>query len=474
MAKIFQCKIGLFLLFVFLVKTPVQAQIMAPEADRSDTTQYTDWASYGSDPLYFFYTPDPKGHNVGGDLEVSFDASTACDYTWYKFNYSSNTFSDSVFQELNVITSTYTQEIYDTGGYRVHIKGVAIDTNWYAWVYFNKLNVRIPSVKSSDCDKMSLRTTLEMDEVFAYRDRTDLSQSIYTYNEEDSVEMEWTTSDGYSGSIPASLTPSFAAPTQEARFTITVSDKFGHTSDSYIEITDQEPVDDYGISYLRAVKANFIASRELSGVDDTETDSTGQAPLNVQFINKSENALGYQWYFYNYIDRDENPDNGDTILYQTVLERPADSITYYYPESYDVYLLVEGPEHYNSLGETQQCVDALLKEAYIQVDSVHMPEFVNVFTPGEGSTGNDKFYFEDYAENVQPTSIKTFSIKIYSRWGALVYKYEGSVDSWQGWDGRSGITNSLVKTGVYYYQALFEGYDNSYHKDRKGFVHVFR
>jgi gliding motility-associated-like protein len=89
----------------------------------------------------------------------------------------------------------------------------------------------------------------------------------------------------------------------------------------------------------------------------------------------------------------------------------------------------------------------------------------NVFTPN-GDGINDYFRPSSY------TSVERVDMKIYNRWGNLVYKTE---DPEINWDGKRLNTNQLVPPGVYYY--VCDVYENRITgleiRNMVGFVYVF-
>ena len=75
----------------------------------------------------------------------------------------------------------------------------------------------------------------------------------------------------------------------------------------------------------------------------------------------------------------------------------------------------------------------------------------NVFTPNSQAS-NQKFII-GYNEAVH--HIK--SLRIYDRWGEMVFEYEGLIDDFQGWDGHfanSTNTNTLALQGVYTFHLI--------------------
>jgi gliding motility-associated-like protein len=95
------------------------------------------------------------------------------------------------------------------------------------------------------------------------------------------------------------------------------------------------------------------------------------------------------------------------------------------------------------------------------------PEYIlpNVFTPN-GDNTNDFFIPFPYRY------IKDVDVRIYDRWGVLVFQ---TTDPDVHWDGRDMTTHKLCTDGVYYYTALV----NEIHlegivpRELKGFVHLF-
>ncbi len=99
------------------------------------------------------------------------------------------------------------------------------------------------------------------------------------------------------------------------------------------------------------------------------------------------------------------------------------------------------------------------------VDNCPDYELPNVFTPN-GDGVNDQFIPFPYRY------IKDVDIKIYDRWGTLVFQ---TTDPDIHWDGRDMTTNKLCTDGVYYYTANVDEIHLSgiVPKELKGFVHLF-
>lgn len=99
------------------------------------------------------------------------------------------------------------------------------------------------------------------------------------------------------------------------------------------------------------------------------------------------------------------------------------------------------------------------------IDNCPVYELPNVFTP-DGDNINDLFVPFPYRH------IESIDLKIYDRWGALVFE---TTDPAVRWDGFGMQSNRLCSDGVYYYVCTVNEIHVSGIKQRelKGFVHLF-
>lgn len=457
----YRIKIICLFICIFAIKQ-LCSQIYSPAANYTDYTNY-ETTSLGKHPIYI-YSTDKGDYNPQVYLNAKFADSTNLNFYWLKFDYKSLQFKDTVQIDKQVSASKYLSE--GEGGYKVHILGNKVDTTFYAWVYISTFQIISVNIKTSTCDFMKLQTTLNFDNSFLYYDLKSLKpltkQHNYTIEGWESSPSEIT--------IPRTLNPMIDAPTKYMRFNLTMKDNFEQERTAYLDIKEAEQDD--GKVYLVATKANFKSAR--ASTPKNESDSSGQAPLKIQFENLSENAVNYKWTFFNETSRIN--EGADSIFYVSDFETPIDSIVYLLPGLqenglYDVRLQTKGPVFLVN-NEEQQCKNTLLKKKYIQVDSVSVPEFANVFSPPDKP--NDIFYFVNGKKGdfQGAKSVRNFSIKIYSRWGDKVYDYKGDINKWQGWDGTT-LGNIVAKTGVYFYSAFIKGWDGKDH-NKRGAIHLFR
>ena len=157
------------------------------------------------------------------------------------------------------------------------------------------------------------------------------------------------------------------------------------------------------------------------------------APLDVTFINQSQNAETYEWSFGTGAPPDfrENP-----------------TFTFPHAGEYTVQLIAFSIDG---------CPDTTTME--IRVDNVllHVP---NAFTPNDDNTNNEFF--------VRYTGIQSLSIQVFNRWGQQVYSAN---DPDFRWDGT--YKGNTVPEGVYVY--VIEGIgENGLAYQRQGSITVIR
>jgi gliding motility-associated-like protein len=178
--------------------------------------------------------------------------------------------------------------------------------------------------------------------------------------------------------------------------------------------------------------ANFSASPEVVGILNPK----------IKFINHSEQALFYFWYY---------GDGDSTINFKNP--------EHYYKNlgEYEVMLVSE-----NEYGCTDTAIRiVLVKEQY----TIYAAE---AFTPN-GDGRNDCFRI--CGNGINP---HTFIMTIYNRWGELVYstdKFDGDVacdscgeGAWDGTRGSRMKGDKYLPNGVYYWYVRFTDYDSIGHE----------
>jgi gliding motility-associated-like protein len=156
----------------------------------------------------------------------------------------------------------------------------------------------------------------------------------------------------------------------------------------------------------------------------------------VEFHDQSINAVTWDW------------DLGDG---KGVSQLQDPTYTYSDTGNYIVTLVVES---------MNGCLDTIQGVVNVRDDiQIFIP---NAFTP-DGSGNNDEF-------RVYGVGFTTYSMKIFDRWGKLVYS---GYDSVNGWDGRSVDNGKIMPQGIYVYQVIVTDSDGFQHS-RIGKVTLIR
>ncbi len=180
----------------------------------------------------------------------------------------------------------------------------------------------------------------------------------------------------------------------------------------------------------------------------TATPESGEAKLDVKFENTTSWAAVREWSF-----GDKSPN--DLLL-------DTDTVTHKYLEkgTYDAILIIT---------DETGCTDTDTIVVEVSVEPSELDNIPNMFSP-DGDNLNDIYKFtEDDLKGM-----KEFQMFIYNRWGQQVFEsrdYEKMIS--EGWDGRTGVLNTLAAPGIYYYVIKALGKDGNEYKE-KGSIHIFR
>ncbi len=173
-------------------------------------------------------------------------------------------------------------------------------------------------------------------------------------------------------------------------------------------------------------------------VDFSVDKFIGNVPLAIQLTNTSTEGL-YEWNF----------DNGETSNdFNPIYE-------YGSVGTYNLSL---------QLTDVNECVDE--KTIIIEVQGFDLSindwqEMYNAFSPN-GDGINDSFSFE------KNNAILDFSVKIYNRWGSLVYSWTDPNFKWKG----LSFNGDNLTEGVYYYFMNATGQDGQLY-EKKGSISLF-
>ena len=403
-----------FLIVALLFPFISEAQLSAPGMS---AVRYTSYPSDPTvkDPVFIFC--NSSGSQKGALTAVSPGGTGPFDFTWHKWSDITKSFSELVFSETGVMTSSITN--LSEGGYKVTIGG-GFSTSMVGWIHTDK-PYSLAELLNNTCNYVALKGTALID-TFYYKNPANGN----AHKLPNGVRFLWS-SDPLS-SIPFPdylLNPqTFNPPIVDVTYKLTVTDSFACVSESSF--------------FYESIHANAEFSAD---------PVKGEAPLEVTFTDKSVRGDIYRWEF---------GDGKDSI---SVLSNPEPHI-YYKPGKYSVKLTIESPLH---------CIDSM-RFSNIEVEKSNL-EIPNVFTP-DGDGLNDKFV-------VESTSLRMLNVEVFSRSGMKVYSFNGkdkSLREWEGWDGNVNNSSQKATPGVYFYLIRAYGWDDiEYDGDEyRGFVHLYR
>lgn len=406
-----------FLFIAVLLPALSAAQLTAPGSKAVRFTSYPSPPG-SKDPVFIYCSS--TGIEKGTLSAIRPKGSGVYNYSWFSWNETAKSFSDSITTDIGVASSTLSN--VNEGGYRVKISKAGIfDTSLVGWVFVDK-PYSLAALKNRTCDYVALTGKAAID-TFYYKNPS-TGNPVKLPNE---VRFLWSSNPASSIPYPDfEINPqTFDPPLVDVRYKLQVSDSFGCISESSFDYVSIH------------VKADF-----------TVDPPKGEAPLEVTFTDKSIRGYQYTWEF------------GDGKDSSSHLASPAPHI-YYKPGEYSAKLTIV-----STLG----CIDSMRLENKIIVDPSEL-KIPNVFTP-DGDGLNDYFA-------VESKSLRYISVEVFSRSGLKVYSFFGQGEllrEWKGWDGNVNNSSAQATPGVYYYVIHGYGWDDiDYNsKDYRGFVYLYR
>lgn len=406
-----------YLLFItLLIPSYLSGQLTAPGSGAARTSTYPSSPGV-KDPIFIYCNSD--GITRGTLVASSPKGTGPFSFSWDQWNNVTKSFSIHLKTDAGVMNSTANN--LDEGGYRITISG-GYDTTITGWIVMDQKPVAEAKLQNplKNCDYVALDGTATATVTsFHYFDPVTGAQ----LNLPNELKFMWS-------SMPESVIPypdvdidpvSFSPPLEDVTYTLKVT-TLGCSNEAsfYYESIH--------------VKADFSVEPE-----------TGEAPLEVNFTDKSIRGTFYKWEF-----------GDDTVSY---LKDPPPHI-YYRPGDYSVKLTVESDRH---------CVDSMrFNKIIVDPSSLHIP---NVFTP-DGDGYNETFM-------VDSKSLRFISMEVFSQSGLKVYSFTGTgerLKSWTGWDGNINNSSRKATPGVYFYIIRALGWDDIKYdsKEYRGFVYLYR
>ncbi len=426
----------------------LEAQISSSTANYSDTIPYKNFS--GKDLFFIFHVPENNSNKTYGTLQAQAPGADTGDFEWGKYDTSIHDFGSPFFYESGVTISKI--ENLESGGYRVRIRTDDLDTVFRAWVFINDPYVAVDKNEEGKvilyrytCDYLDLNGFAEADTHIYYDLET--RDTLILPN---GMEFEWT-SDNPDIIIPGAkkwLNPNrtYSPPTKDTWYILTAVDSFGLMRDDSVF---------YETIHVKADFSILIEDEENPGNWIESENPAGEAPLEVKFLNLSENGEEFEWTF---VDSAKTGQSGKMATYDI---SDTAEYTYYIPRNYYPSLI--------AISEAG-CIDSIMMTTPVHVEPSEL-DIMNVFSPNNDGV-NDVFI-------VKAKSLKEFRITIYNRYGRLVYEHVQTEDKfeWEGWDGTVlGRKDKYAEPGVYFFVIEAIGWDAEKYRGGiyRGYVYLFR
>jgi len=424
---------GLLLFTLLFITTNTGYAQITSYADETVLTEYTSGAQ---DKIHIFC--GAKG-DLNASLTASLPAGETGTFQWTKYNSSAVSF-EFFRTETGFQTSTISN--LENGCYRVEITSNSGEKSIHtAWAFNNYIEAKA-EIPESDCNSLTLKGSFDTTKLI-YTDLTTGQPKELIKN----IQVRWLDGDVVVNRVLVSKV--YDPPTKDTDYTFEVTDQLGCLTKT-------------NVHYQSIVtKALFTVS----------TDK-GEAPLEVSFVNDSENGTPgkFEWFIFRDLDeikRESAANNGkvkDSILVKLYDDNPV--FTFENSGSYKVKLVSK------KITDQITCIDTVYLGGYIVADTSFV-DCPNVFTPN-GDGMNDEFIIKFW-------SMKEIKISIFNRWGKLLHVWESNNVINFGntvksvpqsvWDGKVG--GKVCTPGVYYYVVEGRGRDDK-RRRTSGFFHLFR
>ena len=173
--------------------------------------------------------------------------------------------------------------------------------------------------------------------------------------------------------------------------------------------------------------------------DHIPVPANTDAPV-ITFYNQSEHAVAWIW---------------DMAGLGTFLdENPQFRFSDKYPGTYEVCLV--------SI-DNHGCMDTICHD--VVIDDVLQTYAPNSFTP-DGDGLNDTWRL---VSNIP--DITTFEMRVFDRWGQVIFESE---DPYEFWNGAANNSGDILKSDVYVYRIAFEIRETEVRKELMGHVTLIK
>lgn len=446
----------LHIIVILFLSSGLMAQL--PLSSSAEYVAQTSYEYNGvTDSVFIFSENNPNKF-----IRVESPNDSLATFEWYAYNPGTNDFS--LIETVSDVLLSF-QTVTGNAGYRLVVTGNGNNITSEFWVIVNSFSVNIYNADEVSENGETYKTVPTAQkwchlirDINASIDSADLS--YYNLNSGEALKFETQYEASWSSDpVPPEPNINRWFYNDDFKLRIDIEDPYWEDSWYYITIEDDflftsldsvfyesiEPHADFSYEYIRLDNRMYYPDHNEAYYDDYYNSANYDhisAPARFMFNNLSINADTMIWSF----GDEENAISGLDSLEHTYY-LPGD----YYPKL-TVYNIV--PHLYEVCTDTFPMAD----EEVIMEGDVSYPIQVENGTVGvDEERGINNVItippdgINDYFRLTGDVSITDFEIKIYNRYGGRVYKFEGNIRDWEGWNGTDDGTENYVNSGVYFY-----------------------
>ncbi|MBJ7427374.1 MAG: gliding motility-associated C-terminal domain-containing protein, partial [Bacteroidia bacterium] len=277
-------------------------------------------------------------------------------------------------------------------------------------------------------------------------------------------------------------------PQQQSLFTVTV-DTNEHIGISWFRSTEK----DFAKYYLYKSTdngVNFNQIKTFEEVSDTQYVDK-EVDVNLQsycyhlvmfdtcdnigpqgkiacsiFLKGNATYLNHQLNWNNYIGWPNGTSNHD--VFRRYVSKPFSLLAKQNPNNYnDKDFDTDEGAYYYYVNANEAPPDGISNRGLAQSKSnkIFLFQQPNVYPPNAFSSNGDGLNDDLYLSN---SFVKTYNLKIFNRWGQLIFESDNKKERWKG-----ELNNNSVQNDVYFYIVTFTGFDD-YAYTKRGNITIIR
>ncbi len=499
----------LFILLTWLSNLKTSGQILtAPNAHTSVPTNYSNYP--GEDSIYIFCLPQQSIDEIDVELKaIAPFANPPYTFIWYKYDPDSYKYTAVKSDSLTLMDTSF-KTIDKKGLYAVEITRVSTDTIFKnfqkAWVFLNEPEIRIDTIDPSKIEPFNLKGYFNADDTtsrpfnFEYFDP---DTSKFLISESTEIEICFTLDHDTLSQLGFYLEPPGSDTLLELLPAISNWHEITDLDSTILGCIDFNQDCDTGIN---AVDFCFSTSAiQVPCVCEMNFPLSGQyAPAGDWSVLYGENPALNEWEV-KFFDCNQNNEgilknisltftdtiNDEAITYHHKLENGAleietsytcnsliDLFEYTIPAYRNDTITLENPFTFvwwadpfinipDSIISFKPLISpypVFITRFTFTVTDTFGCVFIDtlVFEPAESKLEMPKYFLapDEEFKPKEAALLRQYNIRIYNRYGQLVFETDDPTDGWDGTNKDKGNIN--LPSGYYFYILQAVGWDNFY------------